>query len=234
MRMRLATIRQTLFEQRYIYLFIALLLPYILHPMIEAEDLGIGLMDAAFSLVLMVALFAVSTQKHVRYAALALMVFAQFFLLSDVVFQGVPHRLVTIGVSCIYLMYTTIFLLCRILTRRDVTSNTIFASLCIYLMIGYIWAFLYAMLEIVAPGSFSIDTEVFHYQMGHDHTYTELYYFMYYSFTSLTTLGLGDIMPASPWARVLTVSEAIVGQIYLVVLVSRLVGMHISQRNSNA
>lgn len=234
MRMRLAAIRQILFNQRYIYLFIALLLPYILHPMIEAEDLGIGLMDAAFSLVLIVALFAVSTQKHVRYAALALMVFAQFFLLSDVVFQGVPHRLVTIGVSCIYLMYTTIFLLYRILTRRDVTSNTIFASLCIYLMIGYIWAFLYSMLEIVAPGSFSIDTDVFRYQMGHDHTYTELYYFMYYSFTSLTTLGLGDIMPASPWARVLTVSEAIVGQIYLVVLVSRLVGMHISQRNSNA
>lgn len=226
-------IRHHLFEQRYVYLFIALLLPYILHPLIEQEEIGIGLMDASFSLVLIVALFAVSTRKHLRYAALVLMIVAQFFIWSDVIFHGDAHRLVSIGVSCAYLIYTVIFLLGRILFRRDVTSNTIFASLCVYLMIGYIWSFLYSMLEVLAPGSFAIDTDVFRYQMGNDHLYTELYYFMYYSFTCLTTLGLGDVLPASPWARVLSVLEAIVGQIYLVVLVSRLVGMHISQRNTN-
>lgn len=227
-------LRNHLFKQRYVYLFITLLFPYAVHPLIEREDLGIGLMDVAFSVVLLVALFAVSTRKHVRVAALALMLVAQFFIWSDVIFQGAAHRLVSIGMSCIYLIYTTVFLLWRILVRHDVTSNTIFASLCVYLMFGYIWAFLYSMLEVLAPGSFAIDTDVFRYQMGNDHLYTELYYFMYYSFTCLTTLGLGDVLPASPWARVLSVLEAIIGQIYLVVLVSRLVGLHISQRNTNA
>lgn len=216
------------------YLFIALLLPYGLHPLIESEVIGISLMDVSFSLVLFVALFAVSTQKHVRYVALAFMIVAQCMLWSNSFFHGVPHRLVSVGVFCAYLSYTTVLLLARILFRRDVTSNTIFASLCIYLMIGYVWAFFYTMLEMVAPGSFSIDVEVFRLQADANHLYTELYYLMYYSFTSLTSFGLGDILPASPWARVLTVLEAVVGQIYLVVLVSRLVGMHISQRNTNS
>lgn len=215
------------------YLFITLLFPYVIHPLVEREALGIGLMDAAFSMVLLVALFAVSTRKHVRVAAMALMLVAQFFIWSDVIFQGVAHRLMSIGMSCLYLTYITAFLLWRILVNRDVTSNTIFASLCVYLMLGYIWAFLYSMLEVLAPGSFAIDTDVFRYRVGSDHLYTELYYFMYYSFTCLTTLGLGDVLPASPWARVLSVLEAIIGQIYLVVLVSRLVGMHISQRITN-
>ncbi len=226
----ISAVRHHMFVQRYLYLFITLLLPYILHPLIETETLGIGIMDVAFSLVLIVALFAVSTQQHVRNVALVLMIVAQMLIWSNIVFHGYAHRLVSLGVSCFYLIYTTVFVLRRILYRSDVNSNTIFASLCVYLMLGYIWAFFYSILEVVAPGSFAVDHEVFSYPLGQGHVYDELYYFMYYSFTSITTLGLGDIMPASPWARVLTVLEAIVGQIYLVVLVSRLVGMHISQR----
>lgn len=226
----LQAVRHHLFTQRYLYLFIVLLLPYLLHPLIEDADVGIAIMDVAFSLVLLVALFAVSTRTRVRYMALALMLLAQTMVWSRDLFPGTTHRLIAIGVSCFYLIYTTIFLLMRILYRRDVTANTIFASLCVYLLIGYVWALFYSFLEIMLPGSFYIDHDMFKFQFGVEHLYAQLYYFMYFSFTSLTTLGLGDIMPSSPWARVLTVLEAIIGQIYLVVLVSRLVGMHINQR----
>ena len=52
--------------------------------------------------------------------------------------------------------------------------------------------------------------------------------FTYYSFVTLTTLGYGDITPLSSRVKVLSMLEAVVGQIYLVVLVARLVGLHIS------
>lgn len=233
MKLRWEDARHHLFKRRNIYLFVALLLPYVLHPLIETPVYGIAIMDVSFSLVLVVALFAVSTQKHVKYVAFGLMAVAQVLIWSGSILPGPAHRLLSLGVSCIYLAYTTIFMLGQILRHRDVTPSTIFASLCVYLMLGYIWATFYSALELVAPGTFTIDARVFQYQMGGDHLYTELYYFMYYSFTTLTTLGMGDVLPASPWARVLTALEAIVGQIYLVVLVSRLVGMHISQRHSN-
>jgi len=54
-------------------------------------------------------------------------------------------------------------------------------------------------------------------------------HFAYYSFVTLTTLGFGDITPVSDPARSLSLLEAIVGQLYLAVLVARLVGIHISQ-----
>lgn len=230
MRKTIEVIRNHLYEQRWLYLFVTLLLPYILHPLIETPEYGIAVMDASFSLVLLVALFAVSTRTRIRYAALGLMIVAQILIWSNGLLPGTTHRLMDIGVSCVYLIYTTIFLLARILGRRDVTANTIFASLCVYLLIGYIWSLFYSFLEVTMPGSFIIDSTEFGAHLGPNHVYADLYYFMYYSFTSLTTLGLGDIMPGSPWARVLTILEAIIGQIYLVVLVSRLVGMHINQR----
>lgn len=232
MHKSIETLKRHLYDHRWLYLFITLLLPYILHPLIETEILGIAIMDFAFMLVLVVSAFAMSSHRRIAYVAIVIMLLAQVLTWSSAAFQNVPYKLVAISVTDVYLVYTTSFILHRILVRRDVTSNTIFASLCVYLLIAYVWAMMYAFLETLVPGSFAIDSKVFQYKFGPEHVYAELYYFMYFSFTSLTTLGLGDIMPASPWARVLTVLEAIIGQIYLVVLVSRLVGMHISQRNS--
>ena len=51
---------------------------------------------------------------------------------------------------------------------------------------------------------------------------------VYYSFVTLTTLGYGDIVPVSPSARALATLEALTGQLYLTVLVARLVGLHIT------
>ena len=50
---------------------------------------------------------------------------------------------------------------------------------------------------------------------------------LYFSFATLTTLGYGDILPTSPISRMLASMEAITGQLYLAVLVARLVGMHL-------
>ena len=52
--------------------------------------------------------------------------------------------------------------------------------------------------------------------------------FYYYSLVTLTTLGYGDITPLEPMARGLAALEAVIGPVYLTVLVARLVGMHIS------
>ncbi len=55
----------------------------------------------------------------------------------------------------------------------------------------------------------------------------------YFSFETLTTLGYGDIVPRSPAARMLATIEAVMGQIYLTVLIARLVGLHIAHASSS-
>lgn len=55
--------------------------------------------------------------------------------------------------------------------------------------------------------------------------------FQYYSFVTITTLGYGDVTPVSDVAKALSVLEAVVGQLYLVVVIAWLVGMYVSAKS---
>lgn len=96
-----------------------------------------------------------------------------------------------------------------------VDAEKVAAAVCVYLLLGVVWQELYVLVDILIPGSFnaaSLD--------GRD--------FLYYSFITLSTLGYGDITPANGPARALAYTEALVGQLYLTILVARLVGLHIA------
>jgi len=100
--------------------------------------------------------------------------------------------------------------------------NRLMGALCIYLLLGVIWGTFYILLEIVSPGSFhGLDAEA---PTKHS---SELFYF---SFVTLTTLGYGDITPEQPMVRTLAYLEAIIGQMYIAVLIAGLVGTHIANR----
>ncbi len=97
--------------------------------------------------------------------------------------------------------------------------NTSCGSLSVYLLLGLLWAFAFALLESAVPGSFSgIERG-----MG----FTDYKRFFGFSFVTLTTLGYGNVVPLTPRADALAVAEAIVGQIYLTVLVARLVALNL-------
>ena len=91
-----------------------------------------------------------------------------------------------------------------------------------------LWAFLYVQLERFHPGSFTVPAaaSLAEYEVAHRN---RLANFLYFSFTTLTTLGYGDILPATPVARGTTVLEAFFGQLYLAILVARGVGIQINQ-----
>jgi hypothetical protein len=104
---------------------------------------------------------------------------------------------------------------------KEVTREVIFAAILLYLLSGLMWAFLYTFLELVDPASFNID-------LSHPESY--LLVFQYYSFVTITTLGYGDVTPVTEVAKAFAVLEAVVGQLYLVVVVAWLVGMHVSRK----
>lgn len=115
-------------------------------------------------------------------------------------------------------------------TSRQVDFNMISASLCCYLLLGVLWANLYSLVAWMIPGSFDVarvigSAESMHFGSGHTTNP------VYYSFVTLTTLGYGDIAPAKPAAQMLSVMEALTGQLYLVVIVARMVGLHIARES---
>jgi len=103
----------------------------------------------------------------------------------------------------------------------EVTRAVIFMALLSYLLAALMWAFLYTFLEIVDPASFNID-------LSQPEGY--LTEFKYYSFVTITTLGYGDITPLTGVAKSFSALEAVVGQLYMVVVIAWMVGNYVRQK----
>jgi hypothetical protein len=101
----------------------------------------------------------------------------------------------------------------RISTHRRVTVRTIAGAVSVYLWIGIVFASLYRAMELVAPGSI----ETGGVPIG--------FSFIYLSFITLTTIGYGDVLPGSDPMRMVAMLEGLFGQVYLVVVVARLVAL---------
>lgn len=216
------------YHKRFIFLFIALLIPYFVHPLIDTQVLGISLLDVSFTFLLFTGVWVVSTRRHVAMGALVVVLVSQILTWTSSVVDIKPLVVAGFFLNALYLGYVAYSIQRHMEDILNITSNVIFASLCVYLLFAFTWAFLYAALQAINPQSFYINPHYFDLNTPGILAYSELYYFMYFSFTTLTTLGFGDIMPAAPWARVLASFEAMVGNLYLVVMVSRMVGMQIN------
>ena len=95
------------------------------------------------------------------------------------------------------------------------------------MLVGLAWAFLFSLLEVLQPGSFNLPELSAEPLDLAAMEVRRLSVFMYYSLVTLTTLGYGDITPVTPLARNLAAFEAVIGQLYIAILVARLVGLHI-------
>jgi hypothetical protein len=100
----------------------------------------------------------------------------------------------------------------RLLRHPRVEGSTILGALCIYLLLGLFFAYLYSAVGAVAGPFFAQQPEA------------AIVDYLYFSYTSLTTVGYGDLSAAEDLGRMLAVSEALTGQLYLVTVVALLVG----------
>ena len=108
--------------------------------------------------------------------------------------------------------------LSRVVRHRRVTSETVLGALCSYVLVGLLFAFVYLAVN-------DLSGDPFFAQPG-PHSQSE---YVYFSFVALTTLGFGDLSPAVGLPQGLTVLEALVGQVFLVTLVARLVTLWVRQ-----
>ncbi len=102
--------------------------------------------------------------------------------------------------------------------RGTTVGQLILLSISMYLLLGGVFAVVANLLETIEPGSF-IDSTVPERPLIWQGM-------LYYSYVNLSTLGYGDVLPVSPWARSLASFEAVAGTLYLAVVVARLVGAY--------
>lgn len=137
-----------------------------------------------------------------------------------------------IGTFCwlLFVAFVTASQLRSVLRQREVTGETICMAVSVYLLMGFCWALLYAIIFQRHPESFAGIVAAGSIQSTHfQHIFPV---FGYFSLTTLSTIGFGDITPLTLQARYAAVAEGITGQFYLAILVARLVGMQMTQSPS--
>ncbi len=127
--------------------------------------------------------------------------------------------------NIIFLSYIIFHLARYMFEPNEVSADMIYASMCLYLMLGLIWTFIYLSIETRNPGSFSLSIGDTDNTPNPRRLMSQL---SYYSYVTLSTLGYGDIAPLTRLARSWATIEAMIGQFYLAIVVARLVGLHIS------
>ena len=108
-----------------------------------------------------------------------------------------------------------------VLDDSPVTGDKICGAVSAYMLMGIVWSFIYELFYLSDPGNFRVAEELA--TPGINHAWT-----FYFSFTTLTTLGYGDYVPLKQAAQSYAIMEAACGQIFLAVIIARLIALHIT------
>jgi hypothetical protein len=180
--------------------------------------------DALFSLIIVTGVLATFRQRWVRYFSIVLAVASltitwkqHIHLVASLIIPDLILKSVFLG-----LLLAVLFV--QVFRAGPVTAHRIRGAIVIYLLLGVMWCFFYHFAQVITP-------RAFHFPPGvaiHD-PYSLERILTYFSFTTLTTTGFGDVAPAAPLTRTLALFEALVGQFYIAITLARLVSLTIAQ-----
>ena len=208
---------------RYLLLTLALLPTVILVPIFEllfSDDVQ----SVLVTLLLLASLRAVAPHPWLLrgLSAIVLPVVALMWF-SDRNDVEIATR-ISFVLTEIFLVIVMVTVFADVVSARRVTLDVIFGSVAVYLLFGVVMAMAYQFANSIAPGSVIESISAGEILAG-----AQFKEFVYFSFVTLTSVGYGDLSPISQIARSIAMFEGVVGQLYLAILVARLVGIHTAQ-----
>jgi hypothetical protein len=210
------------------WLFFALIGFFLTFPLLAESDAGTLLLDCLLFGVLIFSAYAVSHERRVLITAIVLAVPTTAFWVGGRVNESTLLTFIGLAFSAMFFLYIVVVLLREVVTSEEVDADTIYGAMSAYFLIGITWAFFYAMVELLVPDAFTFGPLASIAEA--DPILGDLRFLVYYSLVTLSTLGYGDITPLAPMARTLASLEAVLGQLYIAILVAHLVGTRIAQR----
>jgi hypothetical protein len=166
---------------------------------------------------------AVNQSRLVTISTIAIVVIGAFVLWASRFYPSPFLRHLSGVLSIVILLLYVRIVLLVMFRQGPVSWSRIQGGVCAYLLVGMAWASAFDLVEQFHPGSFRFVSE----PTNMDQLTSKLVYF---SFTTLTTVGFGDVLPVYPFARSLAIAEAIVGQLFPAILIGALVAMAMQGR----
>lgn len=204
----------------YPLLLAAFFLLFIVAPATDSSTTAEPLLDALMATVVLGALYASQRLKNrMVWLVLLAVVATGARVLMHTMDLG-RSRVIGDAVHVLFFLVVLVRMLRDVFSAKRVTGDKICGAVAIYLLIGLTAAFIHSLVESLHPGSYLFNGQ----PLPAMHRLRALVYF---SLTTLTTVGYGDMVPVSTVARSYSTMEAIIGQVYLTVLVARLVSLHV-------
>ena len=202
------------------YLLASIILVMFLGPM--AFDYGI--LSVINLEILFLSILIVSVFMHKQNTKLfKITVVSLMLILINILVYDVNQSVYQYFLKLLIIGITIIELFKEIIRTKIIDAHIISGAISIYILIGVFWYLLYMFLIFIDPDSFLFN---------HHHTNKLSIDMLYFSFTTLTTLGYGDITPVSYTAKMWAMTEAMMGVLFLAVMISRLVSHFDSNKKS--
>lgn len=200
-------------------LFFLVLYGFIIYPLAGGAGKTDSLAALAFSIVLLLGVLATTQHKATRVAMVALAGIAlTSHWLHFLTREHVVH-VIAAAVAALFFGCLSILIIARVFRSGGITIYRVYGAIAVYILLGILWGEFYVLIYLFEPSAFYFSPAT----QSSEPPISELIYF---SFTMLTTLGVGDILPVHPMARSLATLEALVGQLYPAVLLARLVTLY--------
>lgn len=217
------TLRSGLLHLSMVELLVALILLFLISPLVVELNHGDFIESALVTLVLVASVMAVGARRRTRLLAIFMVVPAMAarwtnHLRPDVIPDGA-----TLLASLIFMLFVVVHMIDFILRAPRVNMEVLCAGIAGYLLLGLIWAYAFMIIGGQSPDAF-IFSNTRDANPAMDQSSAS-----YFSFMTLTTTGYGDITPVSNMARMLAVMESVTGTFYVTVLIARLVAMYSRQ-----
>jgi hypothetical protein len=185
--------------------------------------------DALIIIAVLAVFLLVFEDRPRRLAALATAAAAIAITLAHYVLPDRFHHPLAVvyhAVLIVFLVWALVEILRTLFAEKPVRTDDLFGAVCGYLIVAATWGNLYALAELLVPGSFSVDT-VIQGDLADWHGRRAL--FNYFSFTTISSLGYADVTPLKAPATTMVLAEAVLGQFYLAVVVAQIVSMRLAQ-----
>src|SRR5262249_15000389 len=203
---------------RYAWLLGGLLAMAFVLPLARGERMGLVTLHVLSATLIAACVAAIARRR--RQVVVSLSLGIPSILMSVLELAGFPEAAgFRDALQTAFAAYTAFVVLGDVVRGERVTAEKIRGAICVYVMIGATFAFAYASLLHIDPGALRFPEE----GVAAGDRASRVAEIFYFSFSTFTTVGYGDVLAVHPVARSLAWIEAVTGQIYLAVLVARLV-----------
>ena len=212
---------RTYLRRRYTILFYSLLVTMVAAPIFSALKFSGTLIESLLAACLLAAILPVGAVRNRPYLLVAILV----VWLARLVTDWLDHRVLsemTLGIWTLIGLLAAVASLRFAISAKQVDAEHLYAALSAYLLAGIYLGLSYWVLEQMKPGTFSFTGEFSQASA------------IYFSFVTLATLGYGDIVPRADVARGIAIVEGVGGQLFLAVLVARLVSLYSKPGNQSS